>query len=70
MKKIFLTIALFATFQANVFADISYFIDFDKVLNFSKAGKSAQDNLKKKFKSGSRLFFARFLIFSFAPWGP
>ena len=56
MKKIFLTIALFTTLQANVFADISYFIDFDKVLNFSKAGKSAQDNLKKKFNDATKKF--------------
>ena len=56
MKKIFLTIALFATLQANVFADTSYFIDFDKFLNFSKAGKSAQDNLKKKFNNATKKF--------------
>ena len=56
MKKIFLTIALFAILQGNVFADISYFIDFDKVLNFSKAGKSAQDSLKKKFNNATKKF--------------
>ncbi len=37
-------------------AEIPYFIDFSKVLNQSKAGKEAQDFLKKKFESESKKF--------------
>ena len=47
MKQIFLIIAFFTAVYSNAFADNSYFIDFDKVLNLSKAGKSAQISLKK-----------------------
>ena len=38
------------------FADSSYYIDFSKVLNESKAGKQAQDFLKNKFESESKKF--------------
>mgnify|MGYP001288370101 FL=1 len=38
------------------FADTPYYIDFSKVLNESKAGKGAQDYLKKKFESENKKF--------------
>jgi len=38
------------------FADTPYYIDFSKVLNESKAGKGAQEFLKKKFESESKKF--------------
>ena len=56
MKQIFLIIAFFTAVYSNAFADNSYFIDFDKVLNLSKAGKSAQISLKKKFDNATKKF--------------
>ena len=38
------------------YADNTYFIDFSKVLNQSKAGADAQNNLKKKFENESKKF--------------
>ena len=61
MKNIFKTI-LFATaipfFLINFSHSESppYYIDFSKVLNESKAGKGAQEFLKKKFESESKKF--------------
>ena len=56
MKKlIFITIFLLS-YSFNSFANSIHFIDFDKVLNFSKAGGDAQKKLKKKFKSESEKF--------------
>ncbi len=56
MKKTFLIIFLFVFNISNVFPDNSYFIDFNQILNKSKAGISAQENLKKKFESESNKF--------------
>jgi len=56
MKKMFLITVLFLFSIENLFANDTYFIDFNKVLNSSKAGMSAQSNLKKKFKSESEKF--------------
>jgi Skp family chaperone for outer membrane proteins len=56
MKKIFLILVLFTIWYPNVFADNSYFIDFDKVLNSSKAGKLAQNDLKTKFDNADKQF--------------
>ena len=56
MKKIFLIIIFFTICYPKVFADNSYFVDFEKVLNSSKAGKSAQNDLKTKFDSASQKF--------------
>ena len=55
-KKIVI-IFLSLIFCSNVsFADITYFIDFTKVLNESKAGSEAQKKLKDKFESESKKF--------------
>ena len=60
MKKIivkYFFISLFLNlFNSYLFADNTYFIDFSKVLNQSKAGADAQDKLKKKFESESKKF--------------
>jgi outer membrane protein len=58
MKKfIILSIFLFLPIKF-VFADNTYFIDFTKVLNQSKAGADAQQKLKNKFESESKKFLA------------
>lgn len=41
---------------SNSIADNIYFIDISKVLNQSKAGADAQNNLKKKFEAESKKF--------------
>ena len=60
MKKIILKtlfIYLFLNLLNNyLLADNTYFIDFSKVLNQSKAGADAQNKLKKKFESESKKF--------------
>ena len=38
------------------FADIPHYVDFSKILNESKAGKGAQDFLKKKFETENNKF--------------
>ena len=56
MKKIFILILfLNLSFQAAI-ADNTYFIDFSKVLNNSKAGSEAQKKLKNKFEAESKKF--------------
>tara|TARA_B110000967_G_scaffold206549_1_gene253540 strand:- start:857 stop:1372 length:516 start_codon:yes stop_codon:yes gene_type:complete len=50
MKKIYLLIILFLFSFSSSFADNSYFIDFRKVLNNSKAGAQAQKELKDKMQ--------------------
>ena len=56
MKKIFILIFfLNLSFQAAI-ADNTYFIDFSKVLNNSKAGSEAQKKLKNKFEIESKKF--------------
>jgi len=60
MKKIIVKIFFIYFFlnllNINLLADNTYFIDFSKVLNQSKAGADAQDKLKKKFESESKKF--------------
>ena len=48
MKKTILLTTLLLFYFSSSFADTSYFIDFNKVLNNSKAGGEAQKKLKKK----------------------
>ncbi len=56
-KKIFLIIVILPLLTtAFAFADTPYYIDFSKVLNESKAGKGAQDFLKKKFENENKKF--------------
>ena len=48
--KFFLLLLTLTFFSfSNTFAEDSYFIDFTKVLNDSKAGSKAQEQLKKNF---------------------
>ena len=55
-KKIVI-IFLSLIFYSNLaFADNTYFIDFTRVLNESKAGSEAQKKLKDKFESESKKF--------------
>jgi len=60
MKKIIVKIFFIYFFlnllNSYLLADNTYFIDFSKVLNQSKAGADAQDKLKKKFESESKKF--------------
>ena len=60
MKKIILKtlfIYLFLNLLNNyLLADNTYFIDFSKVLNQSKAGADAQNKLKNKFENESKKF--------------
>ena len=56
MKKIILILCLLFFNYTNVFADNVYFLDFNKVLNSSKAGVAAQAELQKKFISESSKF--------------
>ena len=49
---LFLSINLF--FSSITHADIPHFVDFAKILNESKAGKQAQDFLKKKFETDTQ----------------
>ena len=51
---LFLSINLF--FSSITHADIPHFVDFAKILNESKAGKQAQDLLKKKFETDNQKF--------------
>jgi len=55
IKTILLTTLLLFYFSSS-FADTSYFIDFNKVLNNSKAGGEAQKKLKKKFEDETSKF--------------
>ena len=56
MKKIFIATLLILTFSVTSFADNPYFIDFNKVLNFSKPGAEAQKKLKQKIQSETKKF--------------
>ena len=57
MKKIILTICLFFVLSTtHVFFITTYFVDFSYVLNQSKAGKEAQEIMKKKIKSSNEKF--------------
>ena len=55
ISKFLIIIFLFFNIQ-NLHAGNVYFIDFNKVLNESIAGKKAQDSLKKKFSTESGKF--------------
>ena len=52
--KIFFFLIILVSFQNTVLASDVYFIDIKKILNESKAGKSAQSFLKKKFDSENK----------------
>ncbi len=57
MKKIIFTLSLIFMFStAHVFANTTYFVDFSYVLNQSKAGKEAQEIMKKKIKNSNDKF--------------
>jgi Skp family chaperone for outer membrane proteins len=56
-KKIIIFLFLNFLFFCNfLYSDNTYFIDFAKVLNQSKAGASAQENLKTKFENENKNF--------------
>jgi len=56
MKKLFLLSILISIYFSNTYADNSYFIDFSKVLNNSKAGAQAQKKLKDRILSETKKF--------------
>ncbi len=55
-NNFFLYTILFLFYSTFVFAGNSYFVDFKKVLNSSKAGAQAQELLKNKFVNESKKF--------------
>ena len=58
MKKLFIYFLFLFSFNQIVLADNTYFIDFTRVLNQSKAGADAQQKLKKKFESENKKFLS------------
>ena len=58
MKKFIIYFLFLFSFNQLALADNTYFIDFTKVLNQSKAGAEAQQKLKNKFDSESKKFSA------------
>jgi outer membrane protein len=56
MKKLILFLTLFIFNFTISFADTPHFVDFNKVLNTSKAGTAAQEELKSRFVSGNKKF--------------
>ena len=54
--KILSFVLLIFNFYNLSFAEETYFIDMNKILNQSKAGKDAQDFLKKKIITGDKKF--------------
>ena len=56
MKKLILLLTLFIFNFTISFADTPHFIDFNKVLNKSKAGAAAQTELKKRFSDEDKKF--------------
>jgi len=54
--KIIFFVFLILNFYNLSFAEETYFIDMNKILNQSKAGKDAQDFLKKKIITGDKKF--------------
>ena len=56
IKKLILRTFIFIFCCSIANAESTYFIDFTKVLNNSKAGAEAQKNLKNKFESESNKF--------------
>ena len=61
MKKYLIIFSVLIIFLPTNYlvADTIYFMDFTKVLNQSKAGKEAQDFLKKKLKNDNAKFGKR-----------
>jgi len=55
LKIIFFVLLIFNFYNLS-FAEETYFIDMNKLLNQSKAGKEAQDFLKKKIITGDKKF--------------
>ena len=55
-KLLIITTLLCFFSQRVLLADNTYFIDFSKVLNTSKAGEDAQKKLKSKFESENKKF--------------
>ena len=51
-KYLFSILIIFSLFSQNLKADVPHFVDFKFILNQSKAGKQAQDFLKKKLNDG------------------
>ena len=51
-KYLFSILIIFSLFSQNLNADVPHFVDFRFILNQSKAGKQAQDFLKKKLNDG------------------
>ena len=56
MKKFLIFFLFLYSFNQFAIADNTYFIDYTRVLNQSKAGSSAQQELKNKFESESKKF--------------
>ena len=54
--KIILFSSIILLFSKTAFSDTTYFIDFSKVLNQSKAGKQAQNILKKRLEDSVKKF--------------
>lgn len=53
-KKLFFFFIIFFIFTINLKASTPHFVDFKYILNESKAGKQAQDYLKKKLSDGMK----------------
>ena len=51
-KKILLILIVFFSLENTLLTDVPYFINFKYILNESKAGKEAQEFLKKKLANG------------------
>ena len=51
-RYLFSILIIFSLFSQNLKADVPHFVDFKFILNQSKAGKQAQDFLKKKLNDG------------------
>ena len=54
--KLFLLVFILSNFQTNAISEQIYIIDMKKLLNESKAGKKAQETLKKKLNDGNKKF--------------
>ena len=52
LKKIFIIIFLFFSFNLSLNAGVPHYLDFKLILNESDAGKKAQNFLKKKLENG------------------
>ena len=55
LKTLF-TITIFLFFETKAVANDVYFVDYSKVMNESKAGKKAQDTLKKLLENSNKKF--------------